>query len=97
MPQSADHLGFIAHYDRTNYSAFISIVSKTGFKVVYYSPGYYSSTYAEFFLPLWLMSYVYDVARFGLGLKNLASYNLFLLQKPGAGNDEALKLYAWSE
>ncbi|MDJ0388397.1 class I SAM-dependent methyltransferase [Roseomonas sp. E05] len=96
MRDDADVLGFTAHYDRTHYSAYSAMAKRTGFDVVYHAPGYYSSSYADFFLPLWLCSYAYDVLRFGLGIRDLASYNLFVLQKPGAAPDqEPLRLYAW--
>ena len=97
MRDDADVLGFTTHYDRTNYSAFLNIAKKAGFDVVYYSPGYYSSSYANFFFPAWILSYLYDMVRFGLGTKNLASYNLFVLQRPGVEADtEPLRLYAWT-
>jgi SAM-dependent methyltransferase len=89
------NLGFVAHYDRTSFSAFRKIVQGVGFEEVYYCPGYYSSSYAEFFLPLWACSYAYDIVRFALGIRNLASYHLWLIQKPGGERDEPLRLYAW--
>jgi len=97
MKDSDGVLGFEAHYDRTNFSAFRSIAKKAGFEITYYSPGYYSSNYAEFFLPLWVFSYIYDVVRFAIGVKDLASYNLFLLRKPDADAPSAdFQLYAWN-
>ena len=94
--RNASLLGFTAHYDRTHYSAFSKIARRAGFKIIYYSPGYYSSFYADCFFPLWLLSYIYDTLRFALGIKNLASYNLFVLQKPGITSDtEPFRLYAW--
>jgi SAM-dependent methyltransferase len=96
MSEDAHALGFKAYYDRTNYSAFSKIVNETGFNTLYYLPGYYSSSYADFAFPIWIFSYMYDVMRFGLGVKNASSYNLFILQKPGDTPDlEPLKLYAW--
>jgi SAM-dependent methyltransferase len=82
MREYADRLGFSAHYDRTNYTAFFKLVKSIGFDELYYYPGYYSSTYAEFLFPVWIASYSYDILRFALGFKNIASYNLFVLQKP---------------
>ena len=93
MREDEERLGFKAHYDRTNYKAFRAMAEVVGFEAAYYAPGYYSSTYAEFFFPLWLASYAYDVVRFGLGVRDLASYNLFVLRKPG-GDAERLTLYA---
>jgi SAM-dependent methyltransferase len=95
---SPGELGFKAIYDRTNYSSFKQIISNTGFKEAYYVPGFYSSYYFEFFMPFYLISYLYDSARFSLGARNLASYNLWVLQKPGESEDcEAnFRFYAWS-
>jgi len=89
-------LGFTAYYDRTHYSAFAAMAKENGFSEVYHCPGFYSSYYAEFFFPLWILSYAYDILRFALGIRNLASYNVFLFQKPAAISDcEPMKLYAW--
>jgi SAM-dependent methyltransferase len=91
-----DELGFRAYYDRTNYSAFKHLCGSVGFDEIYHMPGYYSSSYFARFVPAYMASYVYDVVRYGLGIRDLASYNLFLLQKPGSGPDpEPLRLYAW--
>jgi SAM-dependent methyltransferase len=92
--QGSNVLGFKAYYDRTHYTGFTSMAKDVGFDVIYYSPGFYSSSYVEFFFPLWLFSYAYDILRFGLGYRNLASYNLFILQKPPASSD-CFQLYAW--
>ncbi len=93
---STDALGFKAYYDRTNYKSFSKLCANTGFKELYYVPGYYSSSYFEFFSPLWILSYTSDILRYGLGFKEMASYNLFLLQKCSAEPDpEPLRLYAW--
>ena len=93
---STDELGFRAYYDRTNYSAFKSLYASVGFQEIYHLPGYYSSSYFARFLPAYLASYAYDIVRYGLGIRDLASYNLFLLQKPADGPDmEPLRLYAW--
>ena len=96
MGDDAEHnLGFVAHYDRTHFTAFRDVLGTIGFREVYYLPGYYSSSYAEFFLPLWLCSYAYDIFRFAIGTKNLASYHLWLVQKPGDETGETFSLYAW--
>jgi len=89
-------LGFKAHYDRTNYAAFARLAQAAGFTEIYYLPGYFSSSYFEFFSPAFVLSYLFDMARYTLGMRELASYNLFLLQKPGqAPNTEPFRLYAW--
>jgi SAM-dependent methyltransferase len=95
----SEDLGFPAIYDRTNYSSFRKLVARSGFQERYYLPGYYGSTYFEFFVPLYLLSYAADMARFAVGIKDLASYNLWVLQKPGDRSrpDEPFAFHAWDE
>jgi hypothetical protein len=83
MPDDVGVLGFKTHCDKTHFSALARLDEISGFDIEYYCLGYYSSGYAEFFFPLWCCSYAYDCIRFALGWKNLSSYNLFLLKKPG--------------
>ena len=95
MGETSEHLGFVAHYDRTNYSAFRKLVQASGFNVVYHLPGYNSSSYFEFFVPLYLVSYLYDSTMHAAGLRDLAAYNLWVLRKPGKADLPEFKLYAW--
>jgi SAM-dependent methyltransferase len=95
MGETAEHLGFTAHYDRTNYSAFRKMVQASGFDVIYHLPGYNSSSYLEFFVPFYLVSYCYDSVMHAVGLRNLAAYNLWVLRKPGETDLPEFKLYAW--
>jgi SAM-dependent methyltransferase len=95
MGERAEHLGYAAYYDRTNYSAFQKIVRASGFKIVYHLPGYNSSSYFEFFIPLYLVSYLYDSTMHAIGLRDLAAYNLWVLRKPGEADLPEFKLYAW--
>jgi SAM-dependent methyltransferase len=96
MGSTSRELGFPAHYDRTHYSAFKKLCSRVGFQEVYHLPGYYSSSYCEFFVPLYLLSYAFDAVAFSMGIKQLAAYNLWILIKPTAERQEqAFKLYAW--
>jgi SAM-dependent methyltransferase len=96
MGASAEEQGFRTYYDRTYYSAFKTLCKTTGFRDLYFLPGYFGSAYCEFLVPLFVVSYAYDSVCFALGVKNLASYNLWLLQKPDAGNSEPpFRLRAW--
>ena len=95
MGETAEHLGFVTHYDRTNYSAFRKMVQASGFKVIYQLPGYNSSSYFEFFVPFYLLSYLYDTTMNAVGLRDLAAYNLWVLRKPGEADCLEFKLYAW--
>ena len=97
MTDTSGVLGFRAHYDRTSYGAFQKIYQRIGFRELYYLPGFYSSTYFEFFIPIFLVSYIYDAVRFAIGVKTLASYHLWILQKPESDgpSDLAFRFYAW--
>jgi ubiquinone/menaquinone biosynthesis C-methylase UbiE len=96
MLDSKHELGFRAYYDRTHYSAFKKLVAKAGFRELYHLPGYYSSSYCEFFVPLYLVSYALDAVAFGMGVKQLAAYNLWVLVKPDPNSvEQPFKLYAW--
>ena len=97
MGETAKELGFRAFYDRTHYSGFRNMYRQVGFRELYYVPGFFSSSYFEFFLPLFCLSYLFDAIRFATGSRNLASYHLWVLQKPGGPvhGDGAFRFYAW--
>jgi SAM-dependent methyltransferase len=96
MAGVAEELGYRAFYDRTHYTGFRGIYTKVGFKELYYLPGFFSSSYFEFFFPLYLLSYAFDSIRFAVGYLNLASYNLWVLQKPTHGRStDCFRFYAW--
>src|SRR5690606_19464689 len=87
MGERAKLLGFRAHYDRTDYAAFRKMFTRVGFEETYHLPGYNSSVYCEFFVPLFALSYMYDALTFTLGIRQLAAYNFWVLRKPAAGED----------
>jgi SAM-dependent methyltransferase len=96
MGERARLLGFRAHYDRTDYAAFRRMFTQVGFEELYHLPGYSSSAYCEFFLPLFALSYMYDALTYTLGIRQLASYNFWVLRKPSPETEaEPLRLYAW--
>jgi SAM-dependent methyltransferase len=86
-PGSQGELGFRAYYDRTNYSAFVRLARASGFGIEYSLPGFFSSGYFAFLIPIYLVSIFLDLLRFAAGVKDLASYNLFVLRKPGPSDD----------
>jgi SAM-dependent methyltransferase len=89
-------LGFKAYYNNTNYSSFKNMCDDIGFKQLYFLPGYYGSFYFEFFLPFYVCSYALDMLCFAMGVKNFASYYLWVLQKPDTpGSDQPFKFWAW--
>jgi SAM-dependent methyltransferase len=92
----ATELGYTAYYDRTNYSSFRKMISGVGFDETYYLPGFSCSSYFGFFLPFFICSYIFDMVCFATGIKNLASYNLWVLQRPGDSIvDQPFRFYAW--
>jgi SAM-dependent methyltransferase len=96
MGSAAKILGYRAYYDRTNYSAFRKMFKRVGFNELYYLPGFFGSSYFGFFLPLFVCSYAIDMLCFAIGIKNLASYNLWILQRPGDPTvDQPIRFYAW--
>jgi SAM-dependent methyltransferase len=81
VPGSEGTLGFRAYYDHSSYSGFERALVSNGFEVDYYYPSYFSSAYFAFFVPLYVLSVGFDVVRFVLGSRNLASYHLFVARK----------------
>jgi SAM-dependent methyltransferase len=84
VPGSDGVLGFQAHYDRTSYRQFTRMAERAGFKVVRRSCSFYSSVYFRFFVPLYVLSLVLDHLRHMIAIKDLASFYLFVLEKPAS-------------
>lgn len=81
-PDAVDHIGFKAHYDRTQYSEFRKMAEEAGFVVEHWHPGYFHF-YFGFFTPLYLLSLVSGLLRMAFGARDFATYNLFVLRKCG--------------
>jgi hypothetical protein len=79
----ADKLGYTVSYDKCRYSEFKAAAERSGFQVEYYLCSYMSSGYFNWFLPLFLLSQLLDIVRLSFGTKDMASYNLFVLRRPG--------------
>jgi len=91
VPGSSGECGFRAFYDGTRYTPFRRKAERAGLDVDYHYASYFSSDYFAFFVPLYFLSAMFDLVRFSIGVKNLSSYNVFVLRKPG-GTDPAI---AW--
>lgn len=74
-----NELGFKAYYDRCYFTGIKNLLNKTDFKVLDIKDYHFSSAYFEFFLPLFLISCVYEICT--QAFKNLASYLLIIAQK----------------
>ena len=74
-------VGFKTYYDNTVYSAFSAALQSTGFVKEDERVSYFSSSYFAFFLPVYAMSLLVDLSRSALGIKELASYYVFVARK----------------
>jgi hypothetical protein len=83
VPAKNDEIGFPVFYNKCQYSKFRAAAERSGFKVEYYLPTFASSDYFAFFFPLFLLSQTLDLFRLIFGTKDMASYNLFILRRPG--------------
>jgi len=80
VPNSKDIRGFKTHY-KLDYHQMIKILQKNGFKITKVYLSYYQSRYFAFFAPFYLLSIIYELIIFKLGLKNLASYIIIVAHK----------------
>jgi SAM-dependent methyltransferase len=80
---AADEIGYPVYYDKCRYSAFKGAAERSGFQVEYYLPTFLSSGYFSFLFPLFLLSQLLDIFRLVYGTKDMASYNVFVLRRPG--------------
>ncbi|HET6379224.1 MAG TPA: methyltransferase domain-containing protein [Methylocella sp.] len=82
-PRKTAEIGYAVSYDKCRYSEFKKAAEKAGFVVEYYLPSYMSSGYFTWFVPLFIISQFLDLIRLVFGTKDMASYNLFVLRRPG--------------
>ena len=82
-PETAAEIGYPAFYNRCRYSEFKQSAENAGFIVEYYLPSFMSSAYFYWLFPAFLISQLVDVVRMLIGNRDTASYNLFVLRKPG--------------
>lgn len=88
IPDSAEKLGFKAHYDRCTQSGMAELARRTDLEVVSQFASFYSSDYFGFFVPLYLLSLTYDHVRNALAPGDAASYYTILLRKPAEAPSE---------
>ena len=74
-----NELGFNAYYDKCYFTGINSLLNKNNYKVVDIKDYHFSSAYFEFFLPLFLISCIYEICT--QPFKNLASYLLIIAKK----------------
>jgi SAM-dependent methyltransferase len=81
VPGHEGIVGFKTYYDNTVYSAFTAALESTGFVKEDEKVSYFSSSYFAFFLPVYALSLLLDLSRSALGVKELASYYVFVARK----------------
>jgi SAM-dependent methyltransferase len=77
--QPEEQLGFKAYYNKCYFTGIKKLLSNNKFRIVDIRDYHFSSGYFEFFVPLFLISCVYEICT--LWFKNLASYLVISAQK----------------
>jgi ubiquinone/menaquinone biosynthesis C-methylase UbiE len=80
-PGTEGQLGFPAFYDNCSISEISSLLNKYDFEIVELRVTYYQSYYFDFFVPLYLVSVVYELAIRALGAKSLAAAVLVVARR----------------
>jgi ubiquinone/menaquinone biosynthesis C-methylase UbiE len=80
-PDKRGGRGFVAYYDRCYYAALNRVFVKHGFRIVGARFSYYQSYYFAFFVPLFMLSCVYEIFLKALKAKNLSPYVIVVAQK----------------
>jgi SAM-dependent methyltransferase len=83
-PETRGGCGFTAYYNKCYYSAIKRLLGQHGFELVNIRYNYYQSNYFSFFVPLFLISSLYEILLQMCGAKNLCPYLLVVAQKRGA-------------
>jgi SAM-dependent methyltransferase len=85
-PECKGQLGFRSHYDQTYCSRMESLFEAHGFEVRWSTVSYYQSGYYNFFLPLYLLSALYELIIYNLNIRTLAAKVLIVAQKQTGPN-----------
>ena len=80
-PKSKGICGFPSFYKKCYYSAIKSLLERCDFEVVQMHFGFYQSPYFNFFVPLFLLSAIYEILLLVIGAKNLCAYVLVVAKK----------------
>ena len=81
IPGSEGVLGFRAFYDRTYASAARAMFERHGFEIAELHGGYHQAEYFDFFVPLYLLNALYELALYRLRAENLAANVLIVARK----------------
>jgi ubiquinone/menaquinone biosynthesis C-methylase UbiE len=83
FPGQTSSIGYPVFYDRCRYTTFKAAAEKAGLTVEYYLPCFGNSGYFAGLFPVFMVSQFVDLLCLVFGSKNLASYHLFILRRPG--------------
>jgi ubiquinone/menaquinone biosynthesis C-methylase UbiE len=80
-PECRGKLGFESHYDKTYASGMRALLMRNGFDVENVLVSYYQSGYYNFFLPLYVLSAIYELLLQALRAENLAAKIIIVAKK----------------
>lgn len=80
-PATRDVSGFPALYDECCYSDIVRLLAKYDFEIVDVHLSYYQSVYFSFFIPLYLVSALYEMLIQAFKAKNLCAHVLIVARK----------------
>ena len=81
FPESRGLTGFPEFYKKCYYTAIKSLFEKHGLEIVNSYLSYYQSHYFRFFVPLFLVSALYEILLQAFGAKDLCAYVLVVARK----------------
>ncbi|HXX57407.1 MAG TPA: class I SAM-dependent methyltransferase [Thermodesulfovibrionales bacterium] len=81
FPESKGIGGFPAFYNKCYYSAMKSLLEKNGFELIDVHVSYFQSGYFGFFVPLFVLSSLYEIMLRFLRIKNLSAYLIVVAKK----------------
>ncbi len=91
MPGSEGIQGFPAYYDECSAPAMRRLLEREGFHLLELQAGYYQADYFAFFLPLYVLSALYELLLYAFGLEALAANVLVVARKPRAEGSTATR------
>ena len=80
-PERSDVIGFQAYCDKTYPWRLASLLERDGFEIVDIAVNYYQSNYYSFFVPLYVLSALYEMIVQAIRLENLAAKAMIVARK----------------
>jgi len=89
FPEWTETCGFRAYYDGCTYKTITQRLARCGYSVVRVDIRYYQAIYYTFFVPLYGLMVLYDLAVYALGVRSLACQLLIIARRePGTAGAE---------